>query len=106
MQMSSGENTGIIIFTHTHIIYCLLLFPYNDMHPFIYIILYIYIYILPHAFYSPAGTLCLPAGLVLDHVRVYIYINFIYNICALWVSLPLVVYDAIDNASLLRAHED
>ena len=39
--------------------------------------------------------------IVLDHVRVY-YI-YIYNVCMLWISSLLVVYDAIDNASLSRA---
>ena len=37
--------------------------------------------------------------IVLDHVRVYIYIY----VCTLWISLLLVVYDAIGNASSLRA---
>ena len=37
--------------------------------------------------------------IVLDHVRVYIYIY----VCALWISSLLVVYDAIDNASSSRA---
>ena len=36
------------------------------------------------------------ASHVLDHVRV----------CALWASSPLVVYDAIENTSSLRAYED
>ena len=35
--------------------------------------------------------------IVLDHMCVYIYV------CVLWVSSPLVVYDAIDNASSSRA---
>ena len=42
--------------------------------------------------------------IVLDHVRVYLYI-YIY-VCVLWISPPLVVYDAIDNASSSRVHED
>ena len=33
---------------------------------------------------------------------VYIYIY----VCALWISSPLVVYDAIENTSLSRAHKD
>ena len=37
--------------------------------------------------------------IVLDHMRVYLYIY----VCALWVSSLLVVYDAIDNASSSRA---
>ena len=36
--------------------------------------------------------------IVLDHVRVYII-----NVCTLWISSLLVVYDAIDNASSSRA---
>ena len=38
--------------------------------------------------------------IVLDHVRVCIYI---YYACTLWISSLLVVYDAIDNASSSRA---
>ena len=60
--------------------------------------------------------------IVLDHVRMYIIDNEdassiasyttngeetqsaqTYYVCALWVSSPLVVYDAIDNASSSRA---
>ena len=33
----------------------------------------------------------------------YVYKNYV---CALWVSSPLAVYDAIDNTSSSRAHED
>ena len=63
---------------------------------------------LPH----PAGgeaTSQVGPKIVLDHVRVYIYIYiyiYINYVCALWISSPLVVYDAIDNASSSRAHED
>ena len=38
--------------------------------------------------------------IVLDHMHVLLYV------CALLISSPLVVYDAIDNTSPLRAHED
>ena len=58
--------------------------------------------LLPH----PAGgeaTSRVGPKIVLDHVCVYVYKNYV---CALWVSSPLVVYDAIDNASSSRAHED
>ena len=42
--------------------------------------------------------------IVLDHVRVYICMYVYKNyVCVLWVSSPLVVYDAIDNASSSRA---
>ena len=45
--------------------------------------------------------------IVLDHVRVYICMYVCLNYaCVLWISSPLVVYDAIDNASSSRAHED
>ena len=44
--------------------------------------------------------------IALDHVRVYICMYVYKNyVCALWVSSPLVIYDAIDNASSSRAHE-
>ena len=42
--------------------------------------------------------------IVLDHVHVLLYI-YIY-VCALWISSPLVAYNAIDNASPSRAHKD
>ena len=46
-------------------------------------------------------TAKLPGGpkIVLDHV-------YVLYVCVLWVSSLLVGYDAIDNASLSRAHED
>ena len=43
--------------------------------------------------------------IVLDHVRVLCIKEKSY-VCALWVSSPLVVYDAIDNAFSSRAQED
>ena len=80
--------------------------------------MYMYVYMgtfntefLPHPTGGEATSQVGPK-IVLDHVRVYIYyilyIMYVYKsyVCALWVSSPLVVYDAIDNASLLRAHED
>ena len=57
---------------------------------------------LPHPAGGEAASRVGPK-IVLDHVRVYIYINYV---CALWISSLLVVYDAIDNASSSRAHED
>ena len=56
---------------------------------------------LPH----PAGGFAasrVGPKIALDHVRVYKNKNKNY-VCALWVSSPLVVYDAIDNASSSRA---
>ena len=65
-------------------------------------------FFLPHPAGGEAASRVGPK-IVLDHVRVYIYI-YIYicinYVCALWISSPLVVYDAIDNASSSRAHED
>ena len=59
--------------------------------------------LLPHPAGGEAASRVGPK-IVLDHVRVYIiYINYV---CALWISSLLVVYDAIDNASSSRAHED
>ena len=61
---------------------------------------------LPHPAGGKAASRVGPK-IVLDHVHVYIYMYVYKNyVCALWVSLPLVVYDAIDNASSLRVHED
>ena len=57
---------------------------------------------LPHPAGGEAASRVGPK-IVLDHVRVYVYKNYV---CALWFSSPLVVYDAIDNASSSRAHED
>ena len=65
---------------------------------------------LPH----PAGGFAaswVGPKIVLDHMHVYVH-TYIYTykcinyVCALWISSPLVVYDAIDNASSSRAHED
>ena len=50
----------------------------------------------------PAGGKAASPKIVLGHVHVYYY-NYA---CALWDSSPLVVYDATDNASSLRAHKD
>ena len=52
---------------------------------------------LPHPTGGKAASRVGPK-IVLDHMRVYV--------CVLWVSSPLVVYDAIDNTSSSRAHED
>ena len=59
------------------------------------------IFFLPHPAGGEAASRVGPK-IVLDHVRVYICIKKNY-VCALWVSSPLVVYDAIDNASSSRA---
>ena len=40
---------------------------------------------------------------LLRYYTVYVCINYVR---ALWISSPLVVYDAIDNASSSRAHGD
>ena len=53
---------------------------------------------LPHQAGGKAASRVGPK-IVLDHMRMYI---FIY-VCALWVSSPLVIYDAIDNVSSSRA---
>ena len=60
---------------------------------------------LPHPAGGEAASRVGPK-IVLDHVRVYIICIKKNYVCALWVSSPLVVYDAIDNASSSRAHED
>ena len=60
---------------------------------------------LPHPAGGKAASWVGPK-IVLDHVRVYIMYVYKNYVCVLWVSSPLVVYDAIDNASSSRAHED
>ena len=56
--------------------------------------------LLPHPAGGEAASRVGPK-IALDHVRVYKKkTNYV---CALWVSSPLVVYDAIDNASSSRA---
>ena len=57
---------------------------------------------LPHPAGGEAASRVGPK-IVLDHVRIYIYIYIYIYVCALWVSSPLVVYDAIGNASSSRA---
>ena len=63
---------------------------------------------LPHPAGGEAASRVGPK-IVLDHVRMYIYIfiilyyYYILYVCALWVSSPLVVYDAIGNASSSKA---
>ena len=57
---------------------------------------------LPHPAGGEAASRVGPK-IVLDHVRMYIFIYiYIIYVCALWISSPLVVYDAIGNASSLR----
>ena len=58
---------------------------------------------LPHLAGGKAASRVGPK-IVLDHVRVYICMYVYKNyVCTVWVSSPLVVYDAIDNASSSRA---
>ena len=58
---------------------------------------------LPHLAGGKAASRVGPK-IVLDHVRVYnVCINYV---CVLWISSPLVVYNAIGNASSSRTHED
>ena len=61
---------------------------------------------LPHPAGGEAASRVGPK-IVLDHVRmyifIYIYIYIYIYVCALWISSPLVVYDAIGNASSSRA---
>ena len=67
---------------------------------------YVYIHVLdcqmflPHPAGGEAASRVGPK-IALDHVRVYKKKK--NYVCALWASSPLVVYDAIDNASSSRA---
>ena len=63
---------------------------------------YTYMYFLPHPAGGEAASRVGPK-IALDHVCVYKKNKKKNYVCALWVSSPLVVYDAIDNASSSRA---
>ena len=85
---------GALLFLRPTPLYCCPTLLYYCSTPFI-MLLYLFIAQLV----GKARQLGCPK-IVLDHVCVYLYILYV---CALWVSSPLVVYDAIDNASSSRA---